>query len=176
MRSHLIRRLLALAAVALLVVLVVFISFKEWKLYLFDPSFARGLGISGRWMDAVYTAVLVLVIVTGIQAVGVILMAAMLIIPAVSARYWTHSFGAMTLLSALFGGASGAVGTLISTWGKGWPTGPFIVLAAASLFLVSLFFGSAKGVVVQYAQRKAHQRRLRRSVAGKGVLEKGGLT
>jgi len=165
-----------MAAVALLVVLVVFISFKEWKLYLFDPSFARGLGISGRWMDAVYTAVLVLVIVTGIQAVGVILMAAMLIIPAVSARYWTHSFGAMTVLSALFGGASGAVGTLISTWGKGWPTGPFIVLAAASLFLVSLFFGSAKGVVVQYAQRKAHQRRLRRSVAGKGVLEKGGLT
>ncbi len=79
-------------------------------------------------MNGLYTTVLVTTIVIGIQAVGVILIAALLIIPPVSARYWTHSFKTMLLLSALFGGVSGAVGTIISALGSGWPTGPFIVL------------------------------------------------
>lgn len=120
-------------AVALLVIFVVFIGFKEWKLFLFDPQFAKGLGLSNRLMDSVYLVLLVLVIVVGIQAVGVILMAALLIIPAVSAHYWTHSFRNMLLLSAFFGGGSGMIGTLISTMGTGRPTGPFIVLAANRL-------------------------------------------
>lgn len=69
----------------LLVLFVAIIAFKEWKLFLFDRDFAKGLGLSNRWMDTIYLAVLVMVIVIGIQAVGVILMAALLIIPAVSA-------------------------------------------------------------------------------------------
>ena len=132
-----------------LVILVVSIGFKEWKLFLFDPDFARGLGMNSRLMNSLYMGVLVLVIVIGIQAVGVILMAAMLIIPAVSARYWTQSFRMMVILSAIFGGGSGFVGTLVSTIGKGWPTGPFIVVASSVLFTVSLVFGAEKGSLIQ---------------------------
>jgi len=151
-----------MAGLALTVLIVTIVSFKEWKLWLFDPLFARGLGLPGRLMDAAYLAVVVLVIVIGIQAVGVILMAALFIIPAVSARYWTHSFGAMIALSALFGGAAGASGTLVSTMGEGWPTGPFIVIAAAVLFLASLAFGWRKGVLVGALQRYIRKRRMRR--------------
>ncbi|UNK20964.1 metal ABC transporter permease [Paenibacillus sp. N3/727] len=143
---------------AVLVMLVVFIAFKEWKLFLFDPDFAKGLGLSGRLMNSVYLAVLVLVIVIGIQAVGVILMSALLIIPAVSARYWTHSFKWMVILSAIFGGGAGMTGTMISTLGKGWPTGPFIVVSSSVLFVISLVFGAEKGLLIQALQLRSQKK------------------
>ncbi|PAC36064.1 metal ABC transporter permease [Caldifermentibacillus hisashii] len=147
-----------MSLLAILVVSVVVIGFKEWKIYLFDRQFASGLGLPLKGMDVVYTILLVTTIVVGIQAVGVILIAALLIIPAVSARYWTHSFQAMVIISALFGGASGTIGTLISAIGNGWPTGPFIVVLAASFFIISLIFGKEKGILVQYWQMKRHKK------------------
>jgi len=167
-----------MAAVAMLAILTVLISFKEWKLFLFDPDFARGLGLPGKWMNAVYLAILVTVIVTGIQAAGVVMMAALLIMPAVSARYWTDSFGRMAALSALFGGAAGGAGTLASLWGEGWPTGPLIVIAAAALFLVSLVFGLRKGLLLPLIRRQLAKRRLKGSaLAGRsGLPERGSLS
>lgn len=148
-------------AVAIVIIAVVIIGFKEWKLFLFDPDFSKGLGLSSRLMDGLYLAMLVLVIVIGIQAVGVILMAALLIIPPVSAHYWTMSFKRMLVLSAIFGGGSGLLGTLISTMGKGWPTGPFIVIASASIFLISVIAGTQRGLLVRalqlQLQRKQHR-------------------
>ncbi|RSL29861.1 metal ABC transporter permease [Salibacterium salarium] len=139
---------------ALLVLLIVGAGFKEWKIYLFDPQFAKGTGLSIRGMNGLYTAVLVITIVIGIQAVGVILIAALLIIPPVSALYWTQTFRWMVFLSALFGGSAGFLGTAISALGSGWPTGPFIVLVGSSLFIISLIFGKEKGIFVQYLQFK----------------------
>ncbi|MCJ7842082.1 metal ABC transporter permease [Lederbergia sp. NSJ-179] len=147
-------------SVALLVIFIIFIGFKEWKLFLFDTNFAKGIGLSSRLMDSIYLALLVLTIVIGIQAVGVILMAALLIIPAVSAHYWTHSFRNMLILSAVFGGGSGMLGALLSAMGKGWPTGPFIVMAASSIFLISFIFGAQRGIFIKAIQfrlqRKNH--------------------
>lgn len=163
-----------MSGMALLVLIISIIAFKEWKLFLFDAAFAKGLGLSSRWMNSLYMLCLVLVIVIGIQAVGVILMSALLITPAVSARYWTNSFKGMTVLSALFGGGAGVIGTLLSAYGKGWPTGPFIVIAAASLFVVSLAFGIRKGLLVigiqQYRQRKLLNKP---SVRQRNALERG---
>ena len=160
---------------ALAVIAVISIGFKEWKLYLFDPDFAKGLGLNNRFMGFLYLAVLVFVIVIGIQAVGVILMAALLIIPAVSARYWTHSFKWMMILSAIIGGCSGLMGTLISTMGKGWPTGPFIVVAASSFFLLSLVFGMQKGLLIKALQLRAQRKLLSSETSKQIASEKGGL-
>ncbi|MFI2855872.1 metal ABC transporter permease [Paenibacillus sp. JSM ZJ436] len=148
---------------AVLVILVVFIGFKEWKLFLFDPGFAKGLGLSARWMNNIYLSVLVLVIVIGIQAVGVILMAALLIIPAVSARYWSHSFKTMVVTSGLFGGMAGMSGSLLSSMGSGWPTGPFVVLTSSAIFLVSLVFGAEKGLLVQALQLRSQKKQYQHS-------------
>ena len=139
-----------MSSLAFLIILVIIGGFKEWKLFLFDSNFAKGLNFSIKGMNTLYLILLVLTIVIGIQAVGVILMSALLIIPSVSARYWTHSFKRMMWLSAIFGGVAGAIGTTISTLGNGWPTGPFIVLASGSIFLISLFFGLKKGIVIEY--------------------------
>ncbi|KZN98069.1 metal ABC transporter permease [Aeribacillus composti] len=157
---------------ALAVILIVFIAFKEWKIYLFDPEFAKGLGLSLKWMNGLYTTILVTTIVIGIQAVGVILIAALLIIPSVSARYWTQSFQRMIIISALFGGAAGALGTFISALGRGWPTGPFIVIVASALFFLSLFFGKEKGILIKYLQLKM-QKRLVNIHTSKALRTKG---
>ena len=139
-----------MVVLAILVIFFIFLLFKEWKIYLFDPQFAKGIGLSIKGMDILYMALLVTTIVIGIQAVGVILIAALLIIPAVSARYWTESFKTMIVLSAVFGGVAGAVGTLISAIGSGLPTGPFIVVVAAIFFIVSLVFGKERGLFIRY--------------------------
>lgn len=159
---------------ALFVILVVVVGFKEWKLYLFDPSYAKGLGLSLTWMNILYTAVLVTTIVIGIQAVGVILIAALLIIPSVSARYWTQSFKWMIILSSIFGGISGAVGTAISALGKGWPTGPFIVVVAAVFFALSLILGKEKGILLNHLRFKKQKKQARTNQQiDAPILEKG---
>ncbi|MFB5677818.1 metal ABC transporter permease [Paenibacillus terreus] len=160
--------------ITLLVFVAAIAGWKEWKLFLFDPQFAGGLGLSGRVMNMVYMVLLVLVIVIGIQAAGVILMAALLIIPGVSARYWTHSYTAMLGLAALFGGGSGIAGTLISAMGDGWPTGPFIVLSATFLFVVSLSFGSRKGLLVTFLQQRAQRLEATKQTTARESVERGG--
>jgi len=127
-------------------------------------------------MEAAYLTLLVVVIVVGIQAVGVILMAALLIIPAVSARYWTNAFGRMLALSALFGGGAGVIGAFVSTLEGGWPTGPFIVIAAAGIFLLSLVFGARKGLLVKAMQRREQMRQLElRAVRKEPLAEREAL-
>ena len=148
-----------MVVLAILVIFFIFLLFKEWKIYLFDPQFAKGIGLSIKGMDILYIALLVTTIVIGIQAVGVILIAALLIIPAVSARYWTKSFKTMLILSAMFGGIAGAVGTLISAIGSGLPTGPFIVVVAATFFIVSLVFGKERGLFIRYWQFRMQKKK-----------------
>lgn len=151
---------MTMLSLALLVIFVVIAAFKEWKIYLFDPQFAKGLGLSIKGMNGLYIALLVTTIVIGIQAVGVILIAALLIIPPVSARYWSHSFKAMLWLAAFIGGISGAVGTTISALGSGWPTGPFVVIVAATLFVISLIFGKEKGILIKYISYRLQRKQV----------------
>ncbi|KMK78135.1 metal ABC transporter permease [Alkalihalobacillus pseudalcaliphilus] len=149
---------------ALFIIIMIAFMFKEWKIYLFDAAFAQGLGLSLKGMNMLYTGLLVTTIVIGIQAVGVILIAALLIIPSVSARYWTQSFKWMLVISASIGGVSGVVGTAISAIGRGLPTGPFIVIVAASFFVISLIFGKEKGLLIKFIQFKAQQKRVGNSI------------
>jgi manganese/zinc/iron transport system permease protein len=146
---------------AVAVIAVLFFLFKEWKVYLFDVAFAKGIGMSIKGMDLLYLIILVTTIVVGIQAVGVILIAALMIIPAVSARYWTKTFSNMLILAAVFGGLSGAIGTWITAIWSGLPTGPFIVLVAAAIFTVSLLLGKEKGLIIRYVEQQKNRKMMK---------------
>ena len=135
--------------------------FKEFKLVSFDPGFAKGLGFHVALLDQLIMFFMVVSVVIGIQAVGVVLVAALLITPAVSARYWTDRLGWMVVLAGLFGAASGAVGTLISASVDNMPTGPLSVLSATLVFGFSLLLGPRKGLL---AKRLTH-RRMKRQAA-----------
>ncbi|WP_313892794.1 metal ABC transporter permease [Psychrobacillus sp.] len=151
--------LIWLSGSALLIILMCLLFFKEWKLMIFDPVFAKGIGLPVERLRTLLTALTVLTIVTGIQAVGVILMAAMLIIPAAAARYWSSHLGIILVTSAFFGALSGAFGTMVSSLRIGLSTGPIIVLVAATLFLLSFFFAPTRGLLSKLRKKKEFKQR-----------------
>ncbi|MFC5733012.1 metal ABC transporter permease [Cytobacillus gottheilii] len=155
-------KMMAITAAALIVITA--LIFKELKVLTFDPEFAKGLGLPAGFLNLVFLSLLVAVIVIGIQAVGVILMAALLITPAVAARYWTDSLGKMIVISGIFGAISGVAGTLISTLGEGLATGPFIVVTATALFLFSMFFAPGRGIVTNAIKRQINHKKINREL------------
>lgn len=150
---------ITMAIVACVLVGICALLFKEFKLLSFDPGFARGLGLPVAFLDQLMMFLIVVAIVVGIQAVGVVLMAAMLITPAVSARYWTERLGVMTVLAGLFGGMSGLIGTWISAADKQLPTGPLSVLAATAIFIVSVLFAPKRGIAAKLLLRLSVKRK-----------------
>lgn len=132
----------AMAIVAALALAVTWLLAKELRLVAFDPGFARSLGYPVRRLDLLLTGLLVVAIVAGIQTVGVVLMAAMLVTPAAAARQWTQRLATMVVLAAAFGGASGVSGALLSAGAPDLPTGPVIVLIATAIFVVSAVAGT----------------------------------
>jgi len=129
-------RLMAVVAVVALAVLAAL--FKELKLVAFDPAFAWAVGYPVRRLEGLLTALLVAAIVVGIQTVGVVLVAALLITPAAAARQWTDRLAVMVALAAVLGAVSGATGAVLSATTTDLPTGPLVVLVATGIFLVSL--------------------------------------
>jgi len=150
---------LTMAIVSFALVGVCALLYKEFKLLSFDPGFARGLGLPVAVLDQLLMLLIVVAVVVGIQAVGVVLMAAMLITPAVSARYWTERLGVMTALAGLFGAASGVIGTFASAADDNLPTGPLSVLAASALFVLSVLFAPRRGVVSKLLLRASVRRK-----------------
>jgi manganese/zinc/iron transport system permease protein len=139
----------ALGAVALLVLALVW---KELKLLSFDPDYAASLGFPVPRLDLLLTTITVVAVAIGLKAVGVILMTALLVAPGAAARQWTNRLGLMVVLAGAFGALSGIGGTVLAHHlgersDKGVPTGPTIVLIATGLVLLSLFFGTARGLV-----------------------------
>ncbi len=127
---------------------------KEFKLLAFDAEFAASLGFPARGLSVLLTSLIVIAIVIGLQTVGVVLMAAMLVGPAVAARQWTNRLGVMVMLAAVFGAASGVSGALISVSEANTPTGPVIILSLTVIVLGSLFFAPARGLVWDAIRRR----------------------
>lgn len=134
---------------------------KEFKLLAFDPAFGQSLGLPVRALDVGLTTLIVVAIVIGLQAVGVVLMSAMIIAPAAAARQWTDRLGVMVGLSMAFGACSGVGGTLLSSQMANIPTGPTIVLCASVLVLGSLLAAPRRGLVARWIRQRRNSRRLR---------------
>jgi manganese/zinc/iron transport system permease protein len=148
-----------MAVVGAAAVGMVALLWKEFKLVTFDPLYARSLGMPVAMLEALLTIMIALAVVIGLQLVGVILMAAMVIAPAAAARQWSRNLGAMVVLSAVFGSLSGVVGALASASTRGLATGPVIVLCATLFAVVSLLFAPGRGLV--WAQWASLQNRTR---------------
>lgn len=150
-----------MAGVASGLILLAFLLLKEWKLLIFDPDFAKNSGLPVGFLETLFSTLLVITVVIGIQAVGVILMAALLIIPAISARYWTDRLGWMVVIAGAIGACSGIAGALISTISTGLATGPLIVVTAAGCFIVSFTIGPKRGLIQKMMAHRVHADRLK---------------
>ncbi len=110
------------------IIVTILLFFKEFTLISFDALFANSIGIPVKKLDFLFTTLLVLAIVIGIRAVGVVLMSAMLITPAATARFWTNKIQYIMIWSILIAIFASLGGSYISYTIPSMPTGPWIVL------------------------------------------------
>ena len=134
-----------LVLVSLLTALVVFFRYRALLFTTFDPDVAQASGIKVSRIEALLMIMLSLAILVTLTVIGVTLVAAMLVIPAVIARMLTDSFGRMLAISTVVGMLCGLVGMYLSYY-AGVPSGTMIVLVGAAVFLVVLGMTGARGL------------------------------
>jgi len=151
-----------MGGVSILIIVMVFTFFKEFKVLSFDPAYAQSAGLPVNKLQLLLTTLTVLAVAAGIQAVGVVLMAAMLITPAAAAKYWTNDLRKMILLSVLFAVTGSVIGAYVSYTDNKMPTGPWIVMMISLIAVLSILFAPKKGVVPKYIIRKKYLNKMLR--------------
>ena len=121
-----------------LVLLAIWALHRPLSLIAFDEGAASVMGLNVPRFDAALMALVLGVVLLGLQVVGLILIVALLITPAATARLWTHRLGHMALLAGAIGAVAGWVGASLSAALPDLPTGPVIVLLAFAALLISI--------------------------------------
>jgi manganese/iron transport system permease protein len=129
--------LIALAVLAVIVLAIVGLLWKELLYATFDPLGAAAAGLPVGRLDYLFLALIALTIVISLQAVGIILVVAMLVTPAATAQLVTKSFGRLVAVAIVIGIASPIVGLYLSYWANA-ASGATIVLVETGLFLVAI--------------------------------------
>lgn len=155
------RDLYLMGVISIIAIGTVILLFKELKMLSFDPDFAAAQGLRPGITSSVLAALIVGVVMMGLQTVGVVLMVSLLIAPAVAARQWTRSLSSMIVLSGLFGMLSGVLGAVSSSLAERLPTGPMIVTFASLLVIVSILLAPDRGILSQIRTRGDRARRMR---------------
>ncbi len=132
---------LVVAGVTLMVGVVVFFLFKQLLFTTFDPDVARVYGVKTEWVDTLFALMLAAALIASMQIMGVTLIAAALVIPAITARLLTDSFNRMIVYSTVIGAASGLLGMYLSYFAD-VASGATIVLLQATVFAVVLLITS----------------------------------
>ncbi len=152
-----------MAILGFFVLALLFLFWKEFKLLAFDPDYAQCLGFPIKKITLLLTTLIVIAIVIGLQTVGVVLMSAMIIAPAVAARQWTDRLSIMVILAGGFGAASGLIGALISASVEKLPTGPTIVLVMSAIVTLSLLFSPHRGLSMDWITAAINKRKIEAS-------------
>ncbi len=140
--------------VFLFIIIVVFINIKQLKIYIFDPLYANSIGLKTKRIQFLINSLIILSISIGIQSVGVVLMAALLITPAAAARFWTNKLESMIIVSSVFGMIASYSGTFVSYYFTNSPTGPWIVITLSTIALVSFIIAPKKGLLYKNLEKK----------------------
>lgn len=142
--------LFVFGGIGIVLILTVIAFYKEFKIICFNVDYAQVIGLPVKFLEFLLASITVLAVAVGIQAVGVVLMAALLITPAAGARFWTNKLNNMILIATLFGAISGVAGSLISYSAPSMPTGPWVVVCLSFLAVSSIWFAPKKGMLSKF--------------------------
>ncbi|SMF86029.1 manganese/zinc/iron transport system permease protein [Paenibacillus uliginis N3/975] len=138
-----------LSVVLLVVILVILAFYKEWKITSFDPALAASIGIPVVLMHYVFMSLVSVTTVAAFDAVGAIMVVAMLITPAAAAYLWTDRMSIMLVLSATFGVVSAVAGYYIAVWLDTSISGS-MAFATGIVFLLSFLLSPKHGILSRY--------------------------
>lgn len=136
--------------ITVLILAVVKLTYKELLLYTFDPTGAQAMGLPVNALYVGLMAVTTLTIIASMQAVGVVLVIALLVGPALSAYLLVRELHQMMMLGAVLGAGVSTVGVYFSYYTE-LPSGPSIVLVSSSLFILVLLFSPSQGILTRPA-------------------------
>lgn len=139
--------------VALVVLVLIKLFYKELLFFTFDPLGAEAIGLPVQWLNLALTAGITVTLIAGMQAVGVILVIALMVGPAIAAYLLVRELHQMMLV----GGALGALSSLCGLYASyffDWPSGPAIALTVFLIFLLALLFSPTQGLLTQVWQRR----------------------
>jgi len=141
-----------LASVLLVVLAVILAFYKEWKITSFDPALAASIGIPVVFLHYVFMSMVSITTVASFDAVGAIMVVAMLITPAAAAYLWTDKLSIMLVLSGSFGVISAFAGYYVAVWLDTSISGS-MAFATGIVFLVSFLLSPKHGVLSRYFHR-----------------------
>lgn len=137
------------AIVTLAILGVVWLFYKELLFYTFDRTGATAMGLPVNIIHLGFMAAVTLTIIASMQAVGVILVIALLVGPALTAYLLVTELHQMMLVGATIGSIASISGVYISFYVKHVPSGPAIVLVSSSLFVLALLFSPSQGILTR---------------------------
>ena len=151
-----------MAIVTIVAVSLITLFYKELLATSFDAGFARVTGIPADWVHHGLMLVLASATVIALQAVGVVLVSAMLLTPAAAAYLLTDRLHRMLVLAGSFGVLAGVTGAFFSFVGRGLPTGPLMVIGASTVFLGAYLMAPRHGVVARWWRQRSRAARTER--------------
>lgn len=151
-----------MAVTAGVTLLFVVIGYRGLLTLSFHRAFAETQGIPAGVLHQAMMLLTAFAVVTAMQAVGVVLVSAMLIIPAATACLLTDRMHRVLIYAALVGIGTAALGAFLSFLGNNLPTGPFMVLAGAAVFTVAFLFSPRQGWITRLWRQRSQQLRIRR--------------
>lgn len=169
--SMLVRDAMMIGLTSVLTITTCIVFFKELRLICFDQNYARGRGMKTGAYDLLLMAMVIAVVVVGLQAVGLVLVIAVLVIPPAAARFWTNRTGHLLLTAGVIGGLGGWAGTLSSALAPDLPAGAMVVLGLGGFFLLSLVFGRQRGLLRRALRLRRRSRSMEREHALRAIWE-----
>lgn len=151
-----------LAGTTAVVVVMVALGFRVLAAASFDPRHARTQGLPVAWIDRIFFIVLSATTVVAMQAVGVVLVSALLITPAVAAARVSRRLAVQACWACVFGVFGSLAGVWLSLQRGGLPTGPLMALSLVALFLAAALCGPRDGLVWRLMRRVGMRRRIAR--------------
>lgn len=147
------RRVVAMGAVTVCVILLVVLFYKELLVSSFDPGLAASLGLNPGLVHYALMCVLSVVVVSAFEAVGAVLVIAMLILPASTAYLLTDRLWLMMLLSVVHGLVS-AVGGIHLAFVLGCPAAAAMVVLGGLIFVLVWVFSPSQGLLPRWLRRQ----------------------
>ncbi len=147
--------LLLIAALGAIVLAIVALLYKEFLLISFDPTLAHTLRLPSERLRITLLILLALTVVISLRAVGIAMIAAMLVTPAATARFWVKRLSRMMILAAIIGAVGGVIGMYLAWHIQGIAPSATIVLTLTTLFILSFLFAPQTGYVWSLLGRTA---------------------
>lgn len=145
--------------VAVFTNILIGLFWKELKLSIFNPEFFETLGFNSKIIDYVFSVLIVLVVIAGIQMVGIVLISALLIAPAVTARQYSHRLSINFFVAGIIGSISSILGVLVADH-YSLPPGPTIIVILSVIVISSILFAPKNGIVIKSFKTLKYRKQL----------------